>query len=166
MNECLFIQYWWNNAQRGGNQHMHRKTCLGATTVAINPKWTGLGSNLGMCSEKRVINHLSCGMASAVCGERQYYSLLWCGGVYLSVWLSTFEKNQLPPLTGQKLKAAVVSKMLVPIHPARWQYILEDHSLATSHEVTTSNTFCNNVTKNWNFKCWILCVMASVLYRC
>lgn len=59
----------------GGNQRTHRKTCLRATTGAINPKRTGLGSNPGTCSEKQVINHLSCGMASAVCGECQDYSL-------------------------------------------------------------------------------------------
>jgi len=96
MNECLYNI----GGMMGRNRHTHRKTCLRATRVTINPKWTGLGSNSAMCSEKRVIIHLSCGTAPTVCGEHQGYSLLRCDAVYLSVWLSTFERNQLPPLTG------------------------------------------------------------------
>jgi len=69
MNECLYSI--GAMMLMGRNRRMHRKTCLRATTVAINPKWTGLGSNPGMCSEKWVINHLTCEMAPAVCGERQ-----------------------------------------------------------------------------------------------
>jgi hypothetical protein len=84
----------------GENRYTRRKTCPRATSVTINSAWTGLGSNPGICSEKQVTNNLSGGMAPALCSECQEYSLLQCGAVYLDVWLSTFERNQLPPLSG------------------------------------------------------------------
>ena len=80
----------------GGETNVRIEKPVLGPLQAINPKWTGLGSNPGMCSEKQVINHLSCGVAPAVCGKVQEYSLLRCDAVYLSVWLSTFERNQLP----------------------------------------------------------------------
>ena len=41
----------------GENQSTWRKTCPSAVLSTINPTWTGLGSNTGLCGDRLVINH-------------------------------------------------------------------------------------------------------------
>jgi hypothetical protein len=42
--------------------------------------------------------------------------LLECDIVYFSTWVPTFQRNMLPPFTGQKMNAIDSSEMLVSIY--------------------------------------------------
>jgi hypothetical protein len=50
----------------GGNRNSRRETCRGATLSAINPTWTGRGSNLDLRGEKPVLHCLRQGTACEV----------------------------------------------------------------------------------------------------
>jgi hypothetical protein len=43
----------------GENRRTQRKTCPSATLSARNPTWTDPATNLDLCSERPVTNHLS-----------------------------------------------------------------------------------------------------------
>jgi hypothetical protein len=53
---------WRNYTDRGKPKNLG-KNLLSATLSSTNPTLTDLGANLGLCSEKRVTNCLSHGMA-------------------------------------------------------------------------------------------------------
>jgi hypothetical protein len=43
----------------GKNQSTWRKTCPSSVLSTINPTWTSLGSDTGLCGDRLVINHNS-----------------------------------------------------------------------------------------------------------
>jgi hypothetical protein len=43
----------------GENRSTWRKPCASATFSTINPTYTGLGLNMGLCSDRLASNHLS-----------------------------------------------------------------------------------------------------------
>jgi hypothetical protein len=47
----------------GENRRTRRKTRPSATLSTTNPTWTDPGTNLGLCGERPVNNHLSHGTA-------------------------------------------------------------------------------------------------------
>jgi hypothetical protein len=71
---CCSSPRWMSNERHGGwhwreNRRTRRKTCPSASLCSTNLMWTDLGANLGLCSERPVINRLSHGTVSSYYGN-------------------------------------------------------------------------------------------------
>ena len=53
----LVLNIWWNDTERG-KPNSWRRTSPSANLSTTNPTQAGVGSNMGICSNRPVINHL------------------------------------------------------------------------------------------------------------
>jgi hypothetical protein len=76
-----------NKHTAGEHQSTWRKTSPSATLPSTNPTWTGLGLNLGLCSEKTVTNCLQHGTVTL-------FVIQWENNVNKNFPLSSYNRTQ------------------------------------------------------------------------